>query len=102
MGKKQSFKELISGKKPVLVDFTATWCGPCKAMAPVLELVKRKIGDKATIVKVDIDRNQSFANNMGIAGVPTFVIFQNGNETWRKAGMISEHQLLQELEKHVA
>lgn len=99
MANKVSFSDLINSEKPVLVDFTAAWCGPCKMMAPVLEDVKKKIGDKSTIVKIDIDRNQQFATSMGISGVPTFVIFQNGKEKWRYVGMISGHQLQQMLEK---
>ncbi|MEK7255187.1 MAG: thioredoxin [Bacteroidota bacterium] len=95
-----NFNDLIKGEKPVLVDFTATWCGPCRAMAPVLEDVKNRIGDKATIVKIDIDHNEQFASAMGIQGVPTFVLFQKGKEQWRKVGMISGQQLMSVLESH--
>ena len=100
MSKKTSFKDLINGDQPVLVDFTATWCGPCKAMAPVLNKVKSKIGSSAKIIKIDIDKNQRFAHSMGVQGVPTFVLFKNGSEKWRKVGMTSEHQLLSVLEQH--
>ncbi|MCB0518837.1 MAG: thioredoxin [Lewinellaceae bacterium] len=100
MAAKVSFKDLVNGEKPVLVDFTAAWCGPCKMMAPVLEDVKKKIGEKATIVKIDIDHNQQFATNMGISGVPTFVLFKKGREEWRNVGMISGQQLLGVLEKY--
>lgn len=99
---KKSFKELINSDKPVLVDFTAAWCGPCKMMAPVLEDVKRQIGDAASIVKIDIDVNRQAATAMGITGVPTFVMFKNGKEIWRHVGMISGHQLFNELQKHAA
>jgi thioredoxin 1 len=99
MEKQVNFKDLIKGDKPVLVDFTATWCGPCRMMAPVLEDVKKRIGEKASIIKVDIDRNQAFANSMGISGVPTFVLFQHGKEQWRQVGMISGQQLMAVLER---
>lgn len=99
MSTKVSFSDLINGEKPVLVDFTASWCGPCKAMAPVLDKVKNSVGDKASIIKVDIDRNEQFANSMGISGVPTFVLFQKGEEKWRHVGMISGPQLESVLEK---
>lgn len=90
---------MLDSEKPMLVDFTATWCGPCKMMAPVLEEVKNKMGDKARIVKVDIDRNSAFANSMGVQGVPTFVLFKKGKEEWRHVGMISGAQLKEVLEK---
>ena len=99
MENKKSFKELLNGEKPVLVDFTATWCGPCRMMAPVLEDVKKQVGEKATIVKVDIDRNSAFAGSMGVQGVPTFVLFKKGKEEWRHVGMISGPQLKGVLEK---
>ncbi|MEY3367001.1 MAG: hypothetical protein RI973_156 [Bacteroidota bacterium] len=98
MSEKVSFSELIKGSKPVLVDFTASWCGPCKAMSPVLEQVKKQLGDKATIIKIDVDQNQNFAASMGVSGVPTFVIFQNGKEKWRHVGMIPGGQLQSTLE----
>lgn len=88
-----SFHELIHGDRPVVVDFFAEWCGPCKMMKPILEQFKERVGDRARVIKVDVDRNPAAANAYGIRGVPTLAIFKNGEVVWRKAGVVSADRL---------
>lgn len=98
MSSKPTFKELINSEKPVVVDFFATWCGPCKAMAPVLDEFKGAVGDKATVIKIDVDRNPSAAQAYNVRGVPTLAIFKKGGIVWRQSGVMSAAQLQQALQ----
>ncbi|MGE5105985.1 MAG: thioredoxin [Sphingobacteriales bacterium] len=95
-----SFEGHINGEKPVVVDFFAEWCGPCKMMTPILKELKERLGDKVTILKLDIDKNPQYANNYGVQAVPTLIVFKNGKIAWRKTGVAPTNEILQNL-KHL-
>ncbi|MGZ4099760.1 MAG: thioredoxin [Bacteroidia bacterium] len=88
------FNSILNSGKPVLVDFFAEWCGPCKTMAPILKEVKSKLGDKATIIKVDIDKNESAATAYHVRSVPTLILFKDGKQVWKQAGVVQANELL--------
>jgi len=90
---KPKFSELIQSQTPTLVDFSAEWCGPCKMMAPILDEVKSNVGDKATIIKIDVDKNEKAAASYQIRGVPTLILFQNGKIKWRQSGVVQARTL---------
>jgi len=91
----KSFQDIISADKPVLVDFFATWCGPCQTLGPILKEVKDNLGDRVFIIKIDVDINQALASTYQVRGVPTMLLFQNGKQVWRQSGVLSKQEIIQ-------
>ena len=91
---KASFQDLINGEKATLIDFHATWCGPCKALAPVLKEAAKELDDRARVIKIDIDKNQGLAQKLNVRGVPTLILYKSGQQLWRQSGVMSKQQLL--------
>ena len=94
------FSEIIAGNKPVLVDFFAEWCGPCKMMPPILEEVKSTLTDSVTILKIDVDKNQALAAKYNVRGVPTLRLFKNGTVQWRQSGVLDAKTLTSTLNQY--
>ena len=92
-----SFDQLIQSDKPVLIDFYATWCGPCQMLGPVLKEVKDQLGDRISIIKIDVDKNQELAAMQQVRGVPTMMLFQNGKQLWRQYGVLSKEEIIKNI-----
>jgi thioredoxin 1 len=99
--KSKTFQELIDGDTPVLVDFFAEWCGPCKMMQPILEDTSKQLGAKVKILKVDVDRNPLAASKFQVRGVPTLLLFQKGQVVWRQSGVVPAQQLVMVVENQL-
>lgn len=97
---KASFGTLTDSQTPVLIDFYATWCGPCQTLAPILEDVKRELGEGIKILKVDVDKNKPLAAKFKVRGVPTLMLFKNGQQLWRKSGLLSKNDLKHAIGPH--
>ena len=89
-----SFQNIINSEKPVLIDFFATWCGPCQTLGPILKDVKEALGDQISIIKIDVDKNQAVASQFNVRGVPTMILFKNGSQLWRQSGVLSKDDLV--------
>ena len=95
-----TFEEIINSEKPVLVDFFAVWCGPCKTMTTVLEDVKSVVKDQTTILKIDVDKNAGLAQKFQVKGVPTMILFKNGKILWRQSGVVPKNELVKIIQSH--
>ncbi len=97
---KSSFKNIIDSEVPVLVDFFADWCGPCKMLAPILKQVKEDMGDGLKIVKIDVDKNQKLASKYNVRGVPTMILFKDGTQLWRQSGVLQKNDIIAVVKQH--
>ena len=98
---KNSFNNIINENLPVLVDFHADWCGPCKMLAPILKEVKHELKDAIKIVKIDVDKNQVIASKYQVRGVPTMILFKNGNQLWRQSGVVQKNDILNTVKQYL-
>jgi thioredoxin 1 len=89
-----NFDTIIQSEKPVLIDFFATWCGPCKMLGPILKEVKDSLGDRVSIIKIDVDKNQQISSQYQVRGVPTMILFQNGKQLWRQSGVLTKEEII--------
>jgi len=96
-----NFNDIINSAKPVLIDFSAEWCGPCKMMAPILKEVAGKVGDRARIIKIDVDKNPAIAQKYQVMSVPTLMVFKNGKLIFRESGVMQAVQLVSLLERNM-
>ena len=97
---KNNFSQIINAKTPVLIDFFAEWCSPCKALAPILKHVKDELGDSIKIIKIDIDKNQPLTTKYQVRGVPTMILFKNGKQVWRQSGVLQKSDIINAIQSN--
>ncbi|WP_034888462.1 thioredoxin [Gillisia sp. Hel_I_29] len=97
---KSNFHDIIQDDKPVLIDFYADWCGPCKMLGPILKDAKATLGDNVKIVKIDVDKNQELASKYQVRGVPTMILFKNGKQLWRQSGVLQKDEIIKIIKSH--
>ena len=98
---KGNFNQIIKGEKPVLVDFHAEWCGPCKTLSPTIKEVASELKDKLKVIKIDVDKNNQLAQRYNVRSVPTMILFKNGRTAWRQSGALPKHMILQAVEQNI-
>jgi thioredoxin 1 len=98
---KSKFSEIVNSKIPVLIDFSAEWCGPCKMLGPILAQVKEEMGSRLKIIKIDVDKNQPLSEKYQVRGVPTMILFKEGKQLWRQSGLIQKHDLIAIINSHI-
>lgn len=96
-----SFQELISSEVPLLIDFYADWCGPCKVLSPIIQDIKNDLGEQIKVVKIDVDANQSLSTNLDVMSIPTIMIYKKGELLWRAAGVQTKQAILKQLQAHI-
>lgn len=94
-----TFSEIINGEKPVLIDFHADWCGPCKMLSPIIQEVAKELDGKVRVIKIDVDKNPSISDKFQIRGVPTMMLFKDGKSVWRQSGVLQKEQILNQVSK---
>ena len=97
---KSNFNKIINSETPVLIDFFADWCGPCKMLAPILKQVKEELGDAVKIIKIDVDKNQPLAAKYQVRGVPTMLLFKKGKQVWRQSGVLQKNEIINIIKSH--
>ena len=96
-----SFSEIVNGDKPVLIDFYADWCGPCKMLSPIIQEVAKNLSGKVRVIKIDVDKNPALSDKFQIRGVPTMMLFKDGSPVWRQSGVLQKEQIINEIESTI-